>query len=423
MNNKKLNEVIEEVIRKSKYNLDIQQIHNIITTKNHKTTFADNLEPTTNQILAIIKKNSDIFGIEKNLIFLNKKEKRLLRITSNKNDWETPSGHRWSLKRQGDSNTAYENQYGFGAEEWLFNLRYNIDGFQYGYIKGLSEVNNIKFIDLAYLFTIDSHTKERKLIAEIKDIELLNKDHLEPKVIEVFKNFKNEMTNELLDVNADVANFNLMEFYPIVRFRMEDAEIFDTPHLINELKNGNKYNRFKAYIIDDNLESLIQDKLLKRPFIFEPGKRKNINSAHTRSTKSRKCIIEGLHAKIIDDLEVHLKPDFSIRKGNISIEKTLFGDSIADLVVKNSDLSFTIFEVKTSHNTRNNVREAIGQLLDYSLWYDNFKIKELVIVAPSVITNEQLEYIKRLKSNLKLKIKYIQYCAFNKEAKFIEIIK
>jgi hypothetical protein len=59
-------------------------------------------------------------------------EERLLRIAWNKNNWEFPSGHKWSKENQGKKNIAYENQYGFGGEEWLFNLRYNIKGYQYG---------------------------------------------------------------------------------------------------------------------------------------------------------------------------------------------------------------------------------------------------------------------------------------------------
>jgi len=420
MNSKKLHEVIVEVLRKAKRTLTVKEILDIIKKDNLWRRPSDGLHPAINQLQARISKYPKIFQLENRFVSLIKQEKRLLRITWNKNAWETPSGHRWSLKNQEDSNTAYENQYGFGGEEWLFNLRCNIDGFQYGYIRGLSEVNNINIINLAYLFTINSQTKERCLIAEIKNIEILNQSKLEPKIIDVFKSFKNDMINELLDVNADVANFKLSNFYPIVKFRMEDAVIFDTPITINELKNGGKYNRFKPYIVEENLEALIQNKLLKNPFLFEPGKRKDANSSHIRSTKPKDSLIQGLHAIITNDLESYLKPEFSVTKKNISIEKTLFGENIADVVIKNDDLSFTIFEVKTSHNTRNNVRDAIGQLLDYALWYDNLKIKELVIVSPSVITNDQLEYLKRLKSNSKLTVKYLQYNNSNKN-KFIEI--
>jgi hypothetical protein len=345
-------------------------------------------------------------------------EKRLLRVTWNENSWELPSGHNWSKEKQGDSNTAHENQYGFGGEEWLFNTRYNIKGFQYGYIKGLSEISNLDKINIAYLFTINPETKDRLLIGKLKNIEILN--DISSLASKTYDSFKGEMVDELKEVNADASKFKVHEFYPVVRFKMKDAEIFNVPRIINELKKGNKYNRFKPYIVDEKLQEIIDEIMVSVPFVFIPGKRRNDNSEHLRKFSRRTANVKGLHSKIVNELEKYLKPEFSINLNNISIEKTLFGENIADVVTLNNDKSLSIYEVKTSYNTRYNIRDAIGQLIDYALWHQDIKIKEIIIVAPSLINEEHSEYVRRIKAHIKLTIKFLKYQA-DLEEKFIEI--
>ncbi len=84
-------------------------------------------------------------------------EIRLMRITWNTNNWEIPSGHYWSKTNQGKTNIAHENQYGYGHEEWLFNARFKINGFQYGYLRGVDRLpQNLETIDKVYLYTINT---------------------------------------------------------------------------------------------------------------------------------------------------------------------------------------------------------------------------------------------------------------------------
>jgi len=421
MNDKYLHLLIKDILTETGDPLSVKSIYNLILKNELWYKPSDKNIPSTNQVSARINNHPELFNLKNGLVYLINREKRLLRITWNEKRWELPSGHVWSKANQEKKNIAHENQYGFGGEEWLFNTRYEIEGFQYGFIRGLWEVTNIDFINIAYLYTINPQTKERLLIAKINNIELLDPDNLPLYVTNVFDRYKNEMISELQDVKADISRFKHYDFYPIIKFRMEDAEIFDKPHLINELKKGNKYNRFKPYTVKDDLQQLIDKQLIVQPFVFSPGKRKNDNSSYTKTSSGKSTFIKGVHAQIVNDLENYLYPEFSINNKNISIEKTIFGENIADLVTQNKDKSYSIFEVKTSYNTRFNIRDAIGQLLDYALWHDNLMIKELVIVAPGIILNEHIAYLRRLNSNLILSLKFLKYDTSIKE-KFKEII-
>jgi hypothetical protein len=248
----------------------------------------------------------------------------------------------------------------------------------------------------------------------LKNVEILDESNLTIPVIKIFDKYKSVMMEELKDANADTSKFKVREFYPVIRFKLEEAEIFQEPRVINDLKKGGKYNRYKPYIIEGGLEEMIIKKMASKPFKFSPGKRKNDKSSYCKKYSNKSALVKGLHAQIINDLENYLKPKYSLSLNNISIEKTVFGENIADIVTIEND-SFSIFEVKTSYNNRYNIREAIGQLLDYALWHEEVKINELIIVAPSEITQEHKNYLIRLNANLNLTIQFLSYNPANKD--------
>ena len=408
---KKLHEVIIDVLLAANKPLRVSEIAIMIEKGKLWRRPSDNQFPNQTQVSARVNNYKTLFKRENGFVQLldNASEKRLLRITWNENLWELPSGHEWTKKNQLNSDVAYENQFGFGGEEWLFNQRYNIGGFQYGYIRGLFEVTNIDFIDEAYLFSIEPITKNRLLIAILRNIELLDPSSLPKKVKASFDFYAKDMVNELRIVNADYKELKHSEFYPHVKFDLNDATIFDEPLLINELKEGRKYNRFKPYKINSDLEKLLKETASPKAGIFLPGKRNIKDGGHTRVTKGHTKQIVGLHNLITKDLEAFLSPDFALKKQNISIEKTVFGNNIADIVLKKSSGTHTIIEIKTSNNIRYNIREALGQLLDYLSWDENFKVDELIIVSPSPISEHHLGYFERIQKSLKIKLVYWEY--------------
>ena len=76
----------------------------------------------------------------------------------------------------------------------------------------------------------------------------------------------------------------------------------------------------------------------------------------------------------------------------------------------------TIFEIKTSLDIRLNIRESVGQLLDYALWLNDRRKINIYTVSPIMPDTSTLMYLKRLKSNIKLNMGYL---FFNNDAKTI----
>src|SRR5687768_236316 len=113
------------------------------------------------------------------------------KIVSNTNNWILPSGNKRKLNA--DHKAPYEIRYGFGHEEWLFNDRYLIDGYQYGHMRSLEKSRMFldNFAERIYLYSHvgDKSPKQAYYHGYIDHVEKLNADNLHeryPTVMSVF---------------------------------------------------------------------------------------------------------------------------------------------------------------------------------------------------------------------------------------------
>jgi hypothetical protein len=182
------------------------------------------------------------------------KNKRIMRLSWNTNNWEIPSGHSWKVSNQGKSQIAYENQYGYGHEEWLFNERFRIDGYQYGYIRGVNNLSaDIEKIDQVSLYTIRDD-KQRCLVGNLFDVEIIEGYEVEQKKIErLISLYRASMVEELKNVNADYDYFKTDHLLPNVKFKWDEANILNQPLPVDFL-DGAEFNRFQAYYLKEDLE-------------------------------------------------------------------------------------------------------------------------------------------------------------------------
>ena len=339
-------------------------------------------------------------------------EKRIMRLTWNENNWEKPSGHNWKHENQGKSNIAYENQFGYGHEEWLFNPRYIMNGFQYGYVRGVGRsklINNI--IDELYLFT-KAPTSNFFLIGKFLNVEKLvdyQKSH--PKLKKLVSKYRNETINELKAVNAYYQELIKHPFQPLLRYKIEDALILEEP-LPLELDKST-YKRFTPYKVTPEIETILGDKLQNLPMLkFKAGKSKS-RKTYSRISHNSKKEITSIHVEIIENLYKFLLKKTS--KERLSAEKSTINGKIIDLIELVSESKFNLYEVKSNSSALRNIREALGQILEYALIDSKVTIKKLVIVGPAYFTRIEKEYLKNLKRIISIPIEYWYYNIENKE--------
>ncbi|TRX72563.1 hypothetical protein [Carboxylicivirga sp. M1479] len=334
-------------------------------------------------------------------------DRRIMRLTWNPNNWELPTGHIWREKSQGNRNVAYEHQYGYGHEEWLFNERFRIDGYQYGYIRGVNNLSSeTELINQITLYTIRDD-KQRCLVGNLFNVEIIEGFEEEQKKIEaLITSYKSSMIEELENVNADFEHFKHDQLLPNVKFKWDEADIFHQPMPVNFLY-GAEFNRFQAYYLKDELiEPIAKAFDKKATFCFQNGKASN-TSEYSKSSLKKVTTVKRRHGEITDDLY-----DFLLSLGNkkedVSVEKTRIGGAIIDVVVKHGN-RFDLFEVKTSNSALKNIRQALGQILEYALLDAELNCSRLIIIGPAELRSFEREYFTRLKSMVNIKLEYWVY--------------
>ncbi len=97
-------------------------------------------------------------------------------------------------------------------------------------------------------------------------------------------------------------------------------------------------------------------------------------------------------------------------KDNVGTENPSGNGLPIDVVVKYEDITYSFYEIKTSHVPRICIREAIGQLLEYAFWIGGGPVvKHLVVVGPNPMDDEAEEYLSELKGKFGLPISYDHY--------------
>ena len=81
-------------------------------------------------------------------------KKYITRLTPNENNWVKPSGRSGKCKSANSSKQLYEEYFGFGWEEWLFENYFSGDEICQGFVQAFNGANKaIKTIDELHFYT------------------------------------------------------------------------------------------------------------------------------------------------------------------------------------------------------------------------------------------------------------------------------
>jgi len=139
-------------------------------------------------------------------------------------------------------------------------------------------------------------------------------------------------------------------------------------------------------------------------FVFRPGCAVKASKAVKAGTQSE-LDIDLRHNDLQQALYLRLVSQFG--KDNVGTERPSGVGTRIDVVVKLKD-EFWFYEIKTSGSPRGCLREAIGQLLEYSFWPGSQIASRLVIVGESALDDSGSEYLRRLKQRFSLPVDYEQ---------------
>lgn len=327
--------------------------------------------------------------------------KRVSRICWNEHNWERPSG----TEGKSTNLKAYEKKNGYGHEEWLFDKTKLIDGYCYGYLRSIVSYRNKyleqKIFDL-YLYSINENTKVRYWLGKIKKAEVIDRQESK-RVFSIYKanGWYDEMIQQLKAVGANLNAFKQTDedFFAVIKYKSDDLDLLDTPVPFEHTDKAVSSNYYNLLKFVKEPKSVIE---YNAGFVFKKG---NNNKSTTSKVSIRKQEFEKnlIHNQIQDQIYNILCKEHG--KENVGTENQLGTRGQIDIVVK-LEKGYVFYEIKTSNNIRECIRDAIGQLLEYAHYDNEENIVELVIITPNKLTDSAKKYLLKLRQIYNIPITY-----------------
>lgn len=347
------------------------------------------------------------FEDEKKISHTNTNGKnKIARICWNNKHWVCPSG------REGKSlnENSYEFKSGFGFEEWNFDTEKVIDGYVYGF---LQQFNNKTDLHVGkkyniYMYSIQKVESNRNIkwwIGNVNSCEVISRGK-SSQIHSIYKanGWLDQMESDLKKLNIDTKIFleTSPDIFLNIRFKTNDIDLLDSPIEIDPSDDTIKsyYYNLLPYKQSPSTISLEQEL-----FSFKAGHNEGKISAIVKKVKDieRKDLLHNEYQTQIYNI---LEKQFG--KGNVGSENQIGYQSKVDLVV-NDDGEYIFYELKIAPTAKAAIREAFGQILEYSYWPDKRYATKLVIISPQPSTIQAKKYLKNIREKFQIPIYYQQY--------------
>ena len=128
------------------------------------------------------------------------------------------------------------------------------------------------------------------------------------------------------------------------------------------------------------------------------------NTSISKKSKTSETVVTKKHVKMQKALHSRLVSKYG---RNVDYECEHIQGKFADLVILLDSGKYAVYEIKTQPTPRECIREAIGQLLEYSYWPGSQSVEQIWVVGPSPIDDKTTEYLDILKGDFKLPIGYV----------------
>lgn len=335
---------------------------------------------------------------------------KVARLCWNVNLWQRPSGKVGKTTNTG----AFEQQHGFGHEEWLFDFSSPGAGeWKYGFVQALNHSHRTqagKVINLL-LYAINDKTRQRYWVAGVKNLHVLTQEESEAARAMLQRNGTlKQMRDQVRSMDLDPATLDADDPVEIVnlKYRRNDLVLFEPPI------------PFATGILPADYYGILQNAPEPPDILVRRAEAEASADADTDETIERGIYaLTAQRAAYVADTTI----DLVQKRWQTELRATLAGvlpraliqvEAIrsrhaVDLIIE-QDGRCIFVELKTVSSVRQAVREAIGQLLEYCYRPPGKpRADALLIVAAGIPDSTDLEYLGLLREHLNIPVHYLQY--------------
>jgi len=314
-------------------------------------------------------------------------DRRYCRLCYNLNGWTKPSG-------TAEETATYFAQNGFGHEEWLFRYEWCLNGQKYGFLqpftRHLAKYQGSTF-SLKLTTTYRGHTF---FVGTISKVYVPQDDEL----AEAFQQFEanrwlDQMKEEVAAVDGRVAALGGNAPNLILNVRFDPADVVfhkDMP----VFPEGSKPTLAPYY-------NLYEDDDAPLPTIAESLTPKKREELQFLRAAQQGTVVNPVHARLQNRLydwlcQIHGADAVGFEVDFVDLRVTLPGQ-------------ITFYEIKTDSSAKRCIRNALGQLFEYSIYPSATKADEWIVVGDPVATADDVAYVAYLRSQFGLPIYYARF--------------
>lgn len=321
---------------------------------------------------------------------------KMCRICWNTEQWRRPSGSAAKLEVG-----SYVHDHGFGHEEWLFNFEWMSDGHRFAFLQPINKFRE-KYEGTTFPILLYTITPDRKSLA----VALLEKVYIptESELKKAYAQFEQngwleQMRQDLHRIQITATTMENPEPWEIVnvRFSPKDIRRFDPMPSFTPGQNGapNITNRYMPFDWDGSLDFLGGGNAAADLGPLPENDPRRSEALRQRAAQQG-VEVDPKHIRMQNRLYLALKT----RHAEVTYE-----ENFIDLIGRDPEC-VTYYELKTDPTARMCIRNAIGQLLEYSYYKESSRANCLVIVGEAPATSDDQAYLEVLRKEFGLPIKY-----------------
>ena len=157
--------------------------------------------------------------------------------------------------------------------------------------------------------------------------------------------------------------------------------------------------------VEDRSTTAASERQTTSRFKWRSGNTARISRASVE-LQQRKIDSVLRHNELQDALYSHLRDMHG--DGNVAGELDCGIRKFVDIAVRNRG-NYVYYEIKTGLSAQSCIREALGQLMEYSFWPGAQEASELVVVGEPPLDDAALDYLERLRKRFSLPLDYRQF--------------